>query len=235
MLAGTGSPPVGGTFRGGATALGFTQVRRRDRTLRNNRRRRRHRLGRRRIERRRMDIPSARARPLLVPVVAVRAVVDGRRHRNVVARWGARDASGRRRRTISGLFLAGPIREEWHYPNQFWGHLRYQFDYDPAHNPYVRRCRPIRTRVLCRTRQTPAGKRHADRGAVAARITLQRAVAVPGYASSAEDRTGDAAVRNLRLRRISGERGRNADALDRASRVAAARAKHLARTTWSST
>jgi hypothetical protein len=38
----------------------------------------------------------------------------------------------------TALLLAGPIPREWHYPNQFWGHLRYQFDYDPAHNPYTR-------------------------------------------------------------------------------------------------
>ncbi len=38
----------------------------------------------------------------------------------------------------AALLLTGPIPAEWHYPNQFWGHLRYQFDYDPAHNPYVR-------------------------------------------------------------------------------------------------
>jgi hypothetical protein len=38
---------------------------------------------------------------------------------------------------VAGLFVAGPIRAEWHYPNQFWGHLSYQFDYDPAQNPYV--------------------------------------------------------------------------------------------------
>lgn len=38
--------------------------------------------------------------------------------------------------TAAAVF-AGPIPGEWHYPNQFWGHLRYQFDYDPAHNPYV--------------------------------------------------------------------------------------------------
>jgi len=37
----------------------------------------------------------------------------------------------------AALFAIGPIPQEWHYPNQFWGHLRYQFDYDPAHNPYV--------------------------------------------------------------------------------------------------
>ena len=35
------------------------------------------------------------------------------------------------------LLLTGPLPAEWQYPNQFWGHLRYQFDYDPAHNPYV--------------------------------------------------------------------------------------------------
>jgi hypothetical protein len=39
----------------------------------------------------------------------------------------------------TALFLIGPIDREWHYPNQFWGHLRYQFDYAPAHNPYVQR------------------------------------------------------------------------------------------------
>jgi hypothetical protein len=38
----------------------------------------------------------------------------------------------------AALLLTGPIPDEWHYPNQFWGHLRYQFDYDAAHNPYVR-------------------------------------------------------------------------------------------------
>ena len=35
------------------------------------------------------------------------------------------------------LLAAGPIPGEWHYPNQFWGHLRYQFTYDPLRNPYV--------------------------------------------------------------------------------------------------
>jgi hypothetical protein len=37
----------------------------------------------------------------------------------------------------AGLFVGGPIEAQWHFPNQFWGHLRYQFDYDPAHNPYM--------------------------------------------------------------------------------------------------
>ena len=39
------------------------------------------------------------------------------------------------------LLIAGPIPAWWHYPNQFIAHLRYQFDYDPAHNPYVQRVR----------------------------------------------------------------------------------------------
>ena len=38
---------------------------------------------------------------------------------------------------FGALLVAGPIATQWHFPNQFWGHLRYQFDYDPAHNPYV--------------------------------------------------------------------------------------------------
>ncbi|HET7136418.1 MAG TPA: hypothetical protein VFJ25_10900 [Casimicrobiaceae bacterium] len=38
---------------------------------------------------------------------------------------------------VIALLLTGPIPREWRYPNQFWGHMMYQFDYDPAHNPYV--------------------------------------------------------------------------------------------------
>jgi hypothetical protein len=38
---------------------------------------------------------------------------------------------------VAALVVTGPIPREWHYPNQFWGHMIYQFDYDPAHNPYV--------------------------------------------------------------------------------------------------
>jgi hypothetical protein len=36
-----------------------------------------------------------------------------------------------------GLFFAGPIPGYLYWPNQFMGHQRFQFDYDPAHNPYV--------------------------------------------------------------------------------------------------
>jgi hypothetical protein len=38
---------------------------------------------------------------------------------------------------VIALLLTGPIPREWRYPNQFWGHMMYQFDYEPAHNPYV--------------------------------------------------------------------------------------------------
>jgi len=35
------------------------------------------------------------------------------------------------------LWWAGPMPSYLYYPNQFTGHLRFQYDYDPAHNPYV--------------------------------------------------------------------------------------------------
>jgi hypothetical protein len=35
------------------------------------------------------------------------------------------------------LFVTGPIPGWLYTPNQFIGHARFQFDYDPAHNPYV--------------------------------------------------------------------------------------------------
>jgi len=35
------------------------------------------------------------------------------------------------------LYLAGPLGAIDYVPNQFTGHLRFQYDYDPAHNPYV--------------------------------------------------------------------------------------------------
>ena len=37
------------------------------------------------------------------------------------------------------LWLAGPMRGYLYSPDQFMGHLRFQFDYDPAHNPYILR------------------------------------------------------------------------------------------------
>ena len=35
------------------------------------------------------------------------------------------------------LYVAGPLPAIDYTPNQFTGHLRFQYDYDPAHNPYV--------------------------------------------------------------------------------------------------
>jgi len=35
------------------------------------------------------------------------------------------------------LWVAGPMPDYLYRPNQFIGHLRFQYDYDPAHNPYV--------------------------------------------------------------------------------------------------
>ncbi|HEY3564896.1 MAG TPA: hypothetical protein VGL96_07815 [Casimicrobiaceae bacterium] len=39
---------------------------------------------------------------------------------------------------VAMLFESGPIPTWLYRPNQFIGHARFQFDYDPAHNPYVR-------------------------------------------------------------------------------------------------
>jgi hypothetical protein len=35
------------------------------------------------------------------------------------------------------LWWLGPMPDYLYYPNQFMGHLRFQYDYDPAKNPYV--------------------------------------------------------------------------------------------------
>jgi hypothetical protein len=37
----------------------------------------------------------------------------------------------------SALWALGPLPAQSYEPNQFTGHLRFQFDYDEAHNPYV--------------------------------------------------------------------------------------------------
>jgi hypothetical protein len=67
----------------------------------------------------------------------------------LAAEGGAAALAGTQRRlrpviasaAVITAFVAGPIPAWWHYPNQFIAHLRYQFDYDPAHNPYVQRVR----------------------------------------------------------------------------------------------
>lgn len=37
---------------------------------------------------------------------------------------------------VAGLFVAGPMPGYLYNPNQFMGHAYFQFDYDPAYNPY---------------------------------------------------------------------------------------------------
>jgi hypothetical protein len=38
---------------------------------------------------------------------------------------------------LAGLAMQGPLAGQSYRPNQFAGHLRFQYDYDSAHNPYV--------------------------------------------------------------------------------------------------
>jgi len=38
---------------------------------------------------------------------------------------------------VAGLYVAGPLPTIDYVPNQFIGHLRFQYDYDAAANPYV--------------------------------------------------------------------------------------------------
>lgn len=40
---------------------------------------------------------------------------------------------------VALLLAVGPLPAILYYPNQFFGHLRFQYDYDPAKNPYVTR------------------------------------------------------------------------------------------------
>ena len=35
------------------------------------------------------------------------------------------------------LYFSGPLPADFYYPNQFFGHARFQYDYDETHNPYV--------------------------------------------------------------------------------------------------
>jgi hypothetical protein len=38
---------------------------------------------------------------------------------------------------VALLFAVGPLPAILYFPNQFFGHLRFQYDYDPRENPYV--------------------------------------------------------------------------------------------------
>jgi hypothetical protein len=43
---------------------------------------------------------------------------------------------------VALLWLAGPVPGYLYFPDQFMGHYRYQFDYDPSKNPYVTLAQP---------------------------------------------------------------------------------------------
>jgi hypothetical protein len=60
------------------------------------------------------------------------------------------------RAALAGLLAAllgwlGPMPGYFYYPNQFMGHLRFQYDYDPTHNPYVTRAQLDRVPEFYRT------------------------------------------------------------------------------------
>ena len=139
MLAGTGSPLVGGVVWACA-AFGFGRLLRRDAELATY-----------------LAVvlgvgsavvASSGAEWISHPLVLARYLIPALPFVLLLAAEGLAGIVARLRRPpleaavatalAAGLLYAGPIPREWHYPNQFWGHLRYQFDYDPAHNPYVR-------------------------------------------------------------------------------------------------
>ena len=99
----------------------------------------------------------------------------------VAMRSGAAASRGRHRPRSSRCGPTGPLPAQSYVPNQFTGHLRFQFDYDDARNPYVTQRVPRNPcpRSTASLRARPPGSLTADRGAVAARIALQSARLVP--------------------------------------------------------
>jgi hypothetical protein len=71
------------------------------------------------------------ALPLVLLFLAEGAVACMEPLRQPLARGAAILAGG------ALLWWAGPMPGYMYNPNQFMGHLRFQYDYDPAHNPYV--------------------------------------------------------------------------------------------------
>jgi len=138
MLAGTGSPLVAG-LTGLCAIAGFVELRRRDREL--------ARYLSTIVGIGAVVVASSGAEWIMHPLVLARYLIPALPFLLLLSAEGLAGLVGRLRRplvevpavaaAVSGLFAAGPIPGEWHYPNQFFGHLRYQFDYDPAHNPYV--------------------------------------------------------------------------------------------------
>lgn len=138
MLAGTGSPMVAGLV-GLFAVAGFVQFRRRDRDV--------ARYVATVVGIGAIIVASSGAEWIMHPLVLARYLIPALPFLLLLSAEGVAGLVGRLRHpslealgvaaAVTGLFAAGPIPGEWHYPNQFFGHLRYQFDYDPAHNPYV--------------------------------------------------------------------------------------------------
>lgn len=138
MLAGTGSPIVGGAVWA-CVAFGFGRLLRRDADLAG--------YVAAVLGIGSVAVASSGAEWISHPLVLARYLIPALPFVLLLAADGFAGIVERLRRPpleaagamalAVGLLFAGPIPREWHYPNQFWGHLRYQFDYDPAHNPYV--------------------------------------------------------------------------------------------------
>ena len=141
MLAGTGSPIVALVVYGLAGA-GWYRLRRRDDDLAA--------YLATVIGLGALAVASSRAGLISHPLVFARYLLPALPFILLLAAEGASAAlAGMPRRSgpfiasVVGvaLLVAGPIPAWWHYPNQFIAHLRYQFDYDSARNPYVQRVR----------------------------------------------------------------------------------------------
>jgi hypothetical protein len=70
----------------------------------------------------------------LVEWVAQRAIREPRTSGRAGVQWAVAAAVAA---VAASLYAVGPIPAMSYWPNQFYGHLRFQFDVDPAHNPYV--------------------------------------------------------------------------------------------------
>jgi len=59
---------------------------------------------------------------------------------------------------LAGLVVCGPLPRWYHTPNQFMGHALFQYDYDPAENPYVTLLQlgPVSPFLLDLARKPPA-------------------------------------------------------------------------------
>jgi hypothetical protein len=139
MIAGTGSPAIA-LFVYGLAGVGWYRLRRRDGDLAA--------YLATVIGLGAVTVASSRAGLISHPLVFSRYLLPAVPFVLLLAAEGAAAAlAGPQRRwsavvagaAIVALLVTGPIPAWWHYPNQFIAHLRYQFDYDPDHNPYVQR------------------------------------------------------------------------------------------------